>query len=343
MQDLLNYILAMNYRTKQWFLAAAFIIGGFIAGKICSWILAAILKHGVSKTKTRFDDLVIAGLRLPLITGITLGGIYLGLHQLGMSEDVTLWTDRILSILLILVLALGLNRILGAIVDHYVPGLAPAATELLKGETALQPVLRNFFKTLVWIIAAFLILRTLGYNISALLAGLGLGGAALALASKDTLSNFFGSITVFVDKPFRLNDRIKIGDYDGVITEIGIRTSRLRTLENRTVVIPNSLFAATPIENVSSAPNAKISQTIKVHGDCGGEKLEQGLTLLRDIHNAVPGLDGPPIAGLASVGGIFCQFTFVFFIAKGADYWGTVSAVNLEVLRRFKEAGIRLI
>jgi MscS family membrane protein len=226
-------------------------------------------------------------------------------------------------------------------VDHYVP--AAGDGKLLKGEASLQPLLRNFFKTLVWIIAAVLVLRTLGYNISALLAGLGLGGAALALASKDTLSNFFGSITIFVDKPFRMGDRIRIGDYDGVITEIGIRTARMRTLENRTVVIPNSLFAATPIENVSSAPNTKVTQTLKVGGDCGADKLEQALALLRDIHNAVPGLEGQPIAGLASIGNIVCQITFVYFIAKGADYWGTISAVNLEVIRRFKEAGIRLI
>ncbi|GHV75248.1 mechanosensitive ion channel protein MscL [Spirochaetia bacterium] len=327
MQDLLKYVL-LGRPVKEWCLAAACIIGGFIAGKVCSWILAAILKQGASKTKTRFDDLLIAGLRLPLVIGITLGGIHLGLHQLGMSPGVTLWTGRILVISLILVLALALNRILGAIIDHYAPA-------------SLQPVLRNFFKTLVWIIAAFLTLRLLGYNISALLAGLGLGGAALALASKDTLSNFFGSITVFVDKPFRLGDRIRIGSYDGVITEIGIRTARLRTLENRTVVIPNSLFAATPIENVSAAPNTRITQTLKVRGDCGGEKLEEALALLQDIR--VPGLDGQPVAALAAVGGIVCQITFVFYITRGADYWGCVSAVNLEVLRRFKEAGIRLI
>ncbi|GHV26414.1 mechanosensitive ion channel protein MscL [Spirochaetia bacterium] len=338
MQDLLKYVL-LGHPVKQWFLAAAFIIGGFIAGKVCSIFVAVILKHGASRTKTKFDDLVIAGLRLPLVSGITLGGIYLGLRQLEMRPGVALWMDRILTIFLILVLALGINRILGSIINHYIP--TNGAGKLLKGESALQPLLRNFFKTLVWIIAGVLVLRTLGYNISALLAGLGLGGAALALASKDTLSNFFGSITVFVDKPFHLGDRIRIGDYDGTITEMGIRTARLRTLENRTVVIPNSLFAATPIENVSSAPNTKIVQTIKVSGEDGGEKMGQALALLREIK--VPGLEGQPIAGLASVGGILCQITFVFFIARGADYWGTISAVNLEVLRLFKEAGIRLI
>ncbi|MFP3043583.1 mechanosensitive ion channel family protein [Treponema primitia] len=339
MQDLLNYIL-LGRPVKQWFLAAAFIAGGFVAGKICSWILAAILKHACAKTKSKIDDLIIGGIRLPLVIGVTLGGIHLGLKQLGMTPDVSLWADRILYIFLILFFAMGINSILGAIIDHYVPAKRGGA---LKGEAALRPLLRNFFSTLVWIIAAVLVLRVLGYNISALLAGLGLGGAALALASKDTLSNFFGSITIFVDKPFRLGDRIKIGDFDGVITEIGIRTARLRTLENRTVVIPNSLFAATPIENVSSAPHSKITQTIRVRGDNTGEKIAQGIDLLRAIHKTVPGLESQPIAALASVGGLVCQITFVYYISKQADYWGTINAVNLEVLRRFEEAGIRLI
>jgi MscS family membrane protein len=320
-----------------------FVAGGFAAGKICSWIMAAILKHICAKTKSKLDDLVIAGLRLPLVVALTLGGINLGLAQLSLPQGLTLWTDRVLNRVLILIFAWGINRIFGAVITHYMPSSAKTGLGNSGREAALQPVLRNFFETLVWIIAGVLILRTLGYNIGALLAGLGLGGAALALASKDTLSNVFGSITVFVDKPFRINDRIKIGDFDGTITEIGIRTSRLRTLENRTVIIPNSLFAATPIENISAAPHSKVSQTIKVRGDNGSKKIEQGLALLRDIHNAVPGLEGPPITALASVGGLVCQITFVFFITKGSDYWGTINAVNLEVLRRFEGEGISLI
>ncbi|AEF83977.1 MscS Mechanosensitive ion channel [Treponema primitia ZAS-2] len=339
MQDLLNYVL-LGQRVEQWFRAAAFIAGGFIAGKLCSWILALVLKHGASKTKSKLDDIVIAGLRLPLVLLITLGGIGLGLYQLVLSPPAALWADRILSIALILILAVGLNRIIGALILHYVPSKGRA---LIKGEAALQPVLRNFFETIVWIFAGVLILRKLGYNISALLAGLGLGGAALALASKDTLSNVFGSITVLVDKPFHINDRIKIGSYDGVITEIGIRTSRLRTLENRIVVIPNSLFAATPIENVSSAPHSKVSQTIQVKGDNSSEKIEEGLALLRELHKAVPGLEGPPVAALVSVGGLFCQISLIYNIAKNADYWATINGVNLETLRRFEGAGIRLM
>jgi MscS family membrane protein len=338
MNDILNYVL-LGRKVVQWALAAAFIAGGFVAGHICSKILSAILKLARAKTKSTLDDLVIGGLRLPLVLILTMGGIRLGVTLLELDGVVSLWADRILAIGLILTVALALDKIAAALVADYLPG--KISDPLLKGELALQPVLKKLFASLVWILAAVLVLRVLGYNISALLAGLGLGGAALALASKDTLSNFLGSITVFMDKPFRINDRIKIGNYDGVITEIGIRTSRLRTLENRTVVIPNSLFTASPIENVSSAPNVKIVQTIKVHGDNGSEKIGQALELLRNIKT--DGLDGECVAGLATVGGIVCAITHVFFIAKGADYWETINGVNLEILRQFKEAGIRLL
>jgi MscS family membrane protein len=333
----MRYVL-LGRSAAQWLLAAVFIAGGFIAGHICHRIVSVILKRLCAKTESAFDDLIVAGIRPPLVIILTLGGIRLGLGRLGMSPALLLWADRILQISLILLFASALNKILGALVFHYAPD--KASHPFLQGEAPLQPALRKFLASLVWIIAVVCVLRILGYNISAFLAGLGLGGAALALASKDTLSNFFGSITVFVDKPFRINDRIRIGAYDGVITEIGIRTSRLRTLENRIVVIPNSLFTASPIENISSAPSVRIAQTIKVHGENGIGKMEQALELLQNIQ--VSGMEGPCSAGLASIGGAVCDIALVFFINGEADYWGTINAVNLEILRRFTEAGIRL-
>jgi MscS family membrane protein len=333
----MRYVL-LGRSAQQWLMAAAYIAGGFVVGQICSAILSALLKRLFVKTEPRVDVILMAGIRLPLVIIFTLGGIHLALNLLGISRHILLWAGRTLQISLVLILALALNKVAGSIIIRRVPG--SAALPLIEEEAPLQPVLRKFFGSLVWIIAATLVLRILGYNIGALLAGLGLGGAALALASKDTLSNFFGSITVFVDKPFRINDRIRIGAYEGVITEIGIRTSRMRTSENRVVVIPNSLFTASPIENISSAPNTRITQTIDVLGDNGLEKIGQALELLGNIR--AKGLDGPCAAGLVSMGNLACRISLVFFVAKEADYWETLNRVNLEILRQLQEAGIRL-
>jgi len=194
----------------------------------------------------------------------------------------------------------------------------------------------------MWIIAILLILKTMGYNVTALMAGLGLGGAALALASRDTLSNIFGSITVFFDRPFRIHDRISIGGYDGVITEMGLRTSKLKTHENRTVFIPNSLFSSQPIENISVQPNVKVVQTIGIKGDNGSVKIARGLEIIREIAAANPSLEEKAKVGLVSVGAINCQATFIYFVSKKADYTETVNQINMEILRRFEEEEIRL-
>ena len=179
MGDVMRYVL-LGRSLAQWVLAAAFIAGGVIAGHICYRIVSAVLKRLCAATETPFDDLIIAGIRPPLVIILTLGGIRLGLGRLGMGPAFLLWADRILQISLILMSALALSKIAGALVIHYIPD--KAAHPFLKGEASLQPALRKFLASLVWIIAAVLVLRVLGYNISALLAGLGLGGAALALA-----------------------------------------------------------------------------------------------------------------------------------------------------------------
>ncbi|GHV92099.1 small-conductance mechanosensitive ion channel [Spirochaetia bacterium] len=347
-------IVFLNNSVKQWLISAACILAGFIAGKVCSLIMRAVHRHIAGKTKSDLDDIIIAVLERPLGIIVFLAGITLGVKGLQVHEVLDLWAGRILNSIFIALIAWGIGRVFDNLILRYVPhrGISPLA----KNETEIQPLLRKFLNVLIWIIAGALILRTLGYNVSGLLAGLGLGGAALALASKDTLSNFFGSITVFVDRPFRINDRIKIGAYDGTITEMGIRTSRLRTLENRTVFIPNSLFAVSPIENISAAPNTRVVQTLLVKGDNGPDKIERGILILKEICSTLPGLvsstglrsgegsppEASPQAVLAAIGGVNCQISLTYYVSRQADYAETVSRINLEILRRFAEAAIAL-
>ena len=325
---------------QEWLLGIAWMAGGFVAGKLCSAVMAFVLRRFCRKTKRRIDDIIVLALARPLSILIFLKGLSLGLTRLKLDEGVEVWADRILAALVIVTCAWGIDRVIETCILRYVP--AKNAGMGAKKEAALQPVLRKLCKTLVWIIAGALVLKALGYNISALMAGLGLGGAAVALASKDTLANFFGSITVFVDRPFRINDQIKITGYDGVITDMGIRTSRLRTAENRTVIIPNSVFAANPIENISAAPHTKVSQTVNLKRDMGIEKISQGLALIEEVCSGTEGTCGVPSAGILSVGAAACQVNFVYYVAKHADYLGTVNRVNLALLRRFEEAGISL-
>ena len=339
MDDILSLVF-LNNTLAQWLIAAAFVIGGFIAGKIGALIVRKILAAIFNKKKEYVDAQIVKALEGPLALLVFLLGTFIGTHRLNLNETVILWIDRVVNSFLIIIITWALTRALDKIIIRFVPH--DGKTNMGKIDAGIQPLVRKFTGTVLWIIAVVLILRTLGYNVTALMAGLGLGGAALALASKDTLSNFFGSITVFFDRPFRLNDRIRIGSYDGEIIEMGLRTSRLKTLENRTVFIPNSIFAAQPIENISAQPNIKVVQTIGFLGYNGSKKIARGLEIIREIAAANLALEGGATVGLVSVSAVNCQASFTYFVSKKADYTETVNQVNIEILRRFEEEEIRL-
>ena len=134
----------------------------------------------------------------------------------------------------------------------------------------LLPVVRKGLRATIWILGILVALNNAGYNVGALLAGLGIGGLALAMAAKDTVANIFGGVTIFTDKPFKINERIKLGGFDGTITEIGIRSTRLKTLEGRVVTIPNAKFTGGMVENVSMEPSRKVVLNLGLVYDTAG-------------------------------------------------------------------------
>jgi MscS family membrane protein len=333
-------LVFLGNSVRQWFVALGIVLAGFIVGKLCALILGAIAKNIVAQTKNQIDDALIAALKTPLTLLVFIGSILVALSIITLTEEVHTVASHVVTSSVIIVIAWCINRLLEVFVRHYVP--ARGTGLISQKEVDLQPILRKLFGTLVWIVAIVLVLRNLGYNVSAIMAGLGLGGAALALASRDTLANFFGSITVFVDRPFRINDRIKVSGYDGFITDMGIRTSRIRTLDNRIVIIPNSVFSANPIENISAEPNTKVTQILNIKREKGMDKITQSLALLKTIASQIEGTGGIPQSGVTAITGAACQVTFIYYVIKGADYLATVNKVNNEILKRFEEAGILL-
>ena len=125
----------------------------------------------------------------------------------------------------------------------------------------LLPIVRKGTKFSLWAVGIIVALNNAGYDVGALIAGLGIGGLALAMAARDTVSNVFGGFTIFTDRPFTLNDRIKVSGFDGTVDEIGIRSTRLRTLAGTLVTIPNSTFSGSAVENSSAEPSRGVVMT----------------------------------------------------------------------------------
>ncbi len=120
------------------------------------------------------------------------------------------------------------------------------------------------------------------------------------MAAQDTVSNIFGGFTIFSDRPFKLSDRIRVAGFDGFIRDIGVRSTRLETLDGTLVTIPNSKFSDAPVENVSAEPSRKVVLNLGLTYDTSPEKIRRALELVKEIAGADPGVEKVLVAFNAS-------------------------------------------
>jgi MscS family membrane protein len=132
-------------------------------------------------------------------------------------------------------------------------GWARASADPAEARTrsTLAPVLARSCQVFFYLVAVLLVLQNLGYNVAGLLAGLGIGGLAVALAAKETLANLFGSLALLLDRTFQVGDMIKQGDVEGEVVNIGLRSTRVRTKEGYIVSIPNQLITNAAVTNMT--------------------------------------------------------------------------------------------
>jgi MscS family membrane protein len=138
---------------------------------------------------------------------------------------------------------------------------------------AMVPVARKIFKPIMFVLVLILALQNAGVNVGGLLAGLGIGGLALAMASKSTVENMLGGITIAFDRPFKVGDFIKVGDMLGVVEEVGLRSTRVRTLERTLVTVPNGQMVDAQVENYAKRDRVRLLFEIGVQYDTSLDQL----------------------------------------------------------------------
>ena len=323
----------------EWLLALGIILGSVILGKIIFWLFANVVKKLTAKTETNIDDIIIDMIEEPVAFAVAILGIWYGLDMLNLPDAGHVWINRIYYLLIIFNIAWLINRVLDALIQEYiVPIVEKSESDL---DDQLLPILKKGIHAAVWIMAIIVGLNNAGYDVGALIAGLGIGGLALALAAQDTVANLFGGITIFVDQPFTINDWIKINSYEGIIEEVGIRSTRIRTFEGRLVTIPNKVFAESAIENVSAEPNRRVIIFLGLTYDTSAERIQEALDILRSIHGMhAEVLEEKVLTLFDSFGDFSLNVKFVYYIKKGQDVFATNSAINLEILKRFNAAGL---
>jgi len=200
------------------------------------------------------------------------------------------WLDLPLNALTVLKLASQLvmsaagvwaiYRLVDLLSAHFTALAAGTETRV---DDILIPLIRRAVKIVTLAFVVLFVAQNLDIDITSLLAGLGIGGIAFALAAKDTVENLFGSVTVLVDRPFQIGDWVVIGDQEGTVEEIGFRSTRVRTFYNSRITIPNSTLVNTAVDNLGAREYRRFKCTIGVQYDTPAEKIEAFCEGIREL------------------------------------------------------------
>ena len=319
---------------KAWFFAILIVIGAFILGKVVYWIFGNIIKKLTSKTKTKLDDIIIDMIEEPVMLAIILAGFWYGFNSLNFSIGVNSFFNKALMFVVIMNIAWLISRLFDSIYTEYILPLADKTETDLDDQ--IMPVIKKGIHAIIWIIAIIVGLDNAGYNVGAILAGLGIGGLALAMAAKDTVSNIFGGAMIFLDKPFKIKDRIKIAGFDGNVEEIGLRITKLRTLAGTEVSIPNATFIGNPVENISREPSRKVILNLGLTYDTSEKDIEKGMKILENIANKNNDIINKNFKiAFNNFGDFSLGIMFIYYIKKHSDILNTQTKINLDILKEF--------
>ncbi|MCC5822466.1 MAG: mechanosensitive ion channel family protein [Phycisphaerales bacterium] len=339
-------------QTPYWAWLALFlsILAGLIIGKSIQLLLRRLAesatKHGREMRYTLFH-----GAAGPVYLLMLAVGVQVGLLNLRMPEEIFGFMRSVLSLFFILSIGWFIFNLVDLVHLAIMNRVSQSESKLAR---QIAPLIRKAFRIFIVIVfVLFTAQNIFGVNISAWLAGLGIAGLAISLASQNSVANLFGSITVMLDKPFVVGDRITFNGADGFVEEIGLRSTRIRTFTGHLVTVPNMRFIDGTVENVSSRPFIRRNMSITITYDTPPEKIEEAVSILKglldadDIKETFRIEDRPPRVFFnefnADSLNIAVSYWYFLDADKGHDWWHYqehAQRLNLRLFHAFKQAGI---
>lgn len=255
----------------QYIALFVWLLMGLALRKVFEFFFENYARKLVGKTETRWDDMLVEETESPISFLFMIGFFWATYTNLLLSVTTNYYLSTVFNIAF-LASFVWLFYNLTNVVTQYLDDLT-AKTES-KLDDQLVPLIRKTLKVFIVVIGIIFILQNNGINVTSVLAGLGIGGLAIALAAKDTLANFFGSITIFTDQPFQVGELIKTSNAEGVVEEVGFRSTRLRTLYDSVISVPNSILANTEIDNLGLRRRRRLNTTLNLTYDTSPQQME---------------------------------------------------------------------
>lgn len=289
LQTMMNWDDFSQLMTQQntYVLGAFLVIFGLLILDFSQRKILNRLQLKAEKTKNRWDDAIIESIKKPISLIIWAAGLYLATKIIQEATGAVIF-DAVEPI--------RDTVIIGAIAWFLVRLIKHGERNFIQGEKEVDPTtvdaIAKLLKMAVVITALLVVLQTLGFSISGVMAFGGIGGIAVGFAAKDLLANFFGGLTIYLDRPFTVGDWIRSPDRDieGMVEKIGWRLTCIRTFDKRPLYVPNAVFTTIAVENPSRMLNRRIYETIGIRYDDAG-KMRTIVSKVKNMLNNHPEID----------------------------------------------------
>ncbi len=322
--EIMNYTF-LNMPLYKFALSFGVFILFLIARKLFTMTIIRSIEVVVGKTRTDVDDKILKALVEPLNFTFIIIGIYFAALIIKMQQNIALLLKSLFTLLLfwaaynlVKVFEKDILKLFGKRVSHEI------GTFLVKA-----------LKVFIIALGVVAVLQTFGINVSAFIASLGLGGLAFALAAKDTAANLFGGFAILTDNIFKIGDWVKVGSVEGIVEDIGMRTTKIRAFDKRLIVVPNATIANSAVDNFSRRDRRRIKMRIGLTYATSPQTMQKILTEIRQMLQNHPQIHKEPLFvyfdefGSSSLDLFFYLFTTT---ADWEEYLKIREDINMKII-----------
>lgn len=321
---------------SQWLAAAAILLAIPVVVRLVDALLARQAEAGRGSRRAP----IVVAIRRPLSTMIRFAGLWLIVHgAVTLPARLVPWAEGLIYFGLLLGLGWMTARLAEKGAEAYLARISADAPQQVNG--LLRPLFIAVASGLAWLVVLALGLDNAGYEIGAVLAGLGIGGLAIAMASKDILVDLLGGVYIMVNRPFAVGDKILFKDKFAVVLDFGLRTTTLQDFDvNHKIVVPNGQFTSNAIVNISAHPGSMIVMNIRLSLTNEADRVAQALALVQEILKG-----NPEVRYIWSKLDHFDDYAFTlrihYDILEFKQRIRVKSEINLGIARAFQAHGIK--
>ncbi len=335
MQNFLNQSFLGN-STWQYLSAVIALIIGIIAVNVFKKIVLGRLKTWADKTHRNIDDFFIAGIEKTIIPLLYYGSFYLAVTSLNLNSKLAKFTDDV-SIIIVTFFTI---KIISSFLNF---ALSTYLKRKSVGESKLKEIkgISTILNILIWMFGIMFLLENLGFNIGTVIAGLGIGGIAIALAAQTILGDLFSYFVIFLDRPFEIGDFIVVENKSGTVEFIGIKSTRIRAIGGEMLIISNKDLTNSRVHNYKKMEKRRVVFNLGVTYQTKSEQLTEIPLIVKEIILKQPDVKFDR-GHFATYGDSSLNFEFVYYVnnADYTKYMDIQQNINLSIFTEFEKRGI---